>query len=230
MHLFGNVAPVEEIEALGRARAGGRRAGRGRDPPRRAAPARWARPRPSPSTRPRTSARWATAAPWSPTTTRSPSACASCASTARATRSHYQEVGYNSRLDEIQAALLRVDAPRARRLGRRPPRRRAPPTPRRGWASSSTLPVAVEGADPAWHLYVDRATSGRTRWPRRSPARASGRAPTTARPSTSSPRMAPWAAGAALPGTEQPRARTWRSPWPDPVGASRSAEVVGAVQ
>ena len=86
VHLFGNVAPVAEIEALGvpvledAAQAAGSRAGDG------AAPARWARSRRSPSTRRRTSAPSATAARSRPATPRSPSACARCASTARATR------------------------------------------------------------------------------------------------------------------------------------------------
>ena len=90
VHLFGNVAPIAEIEALGvpvledAAQAAGSTLRRARGPGRSGR-----RPR-SRSSRPRTSAASATAARSSPTTTRSPTACACCASTARATRSTYE--------------------------------------------------------------------------------------------------------------------------------------------
>ncbi len=85
VHLFGNIAPVAEIEALGvpvledaAQAAGSRSAAAGRE--------RWARPRPSASFPPRTSAASATAGRSRPATTTSPTACGRCASTARATR------------------------------------------------------------------------------------------------------------------------------------------------
>ena len=86
MHLFGNVAPVAEIEALGVPVLEDAAQAAGLDSARPAARARSARSRRSRSTRPRTSARSATAARSPPTTPRSPSACGCCASTARATR------------------------------------------------------------------------------------------------------------------------------------------------
>src|SRR3954467_2507851 len=67
----------------------------------------------------------------------------------------YQEVGYNSRLDDLQAAILRVQLPHLD-----------------GWAAGRVaagrhyeeaglgelvdLPVKVPGCEPAWHLYVIR--------------------------------------------------------------------------
>jgi dTDP-4-amino-4,6-dideoxygalactose transaminase len=67
----------------------------------------------------------------------------------------YEHVGYNSRLDELQAAILRVQLPELDRWAAH----------RNGvgeWYAQSglgelaTLPVATEGARPAWHLYVIR--------------------------------------------------------------------------
>jgi dTDP-3-amino-3,4,6-trideoxy-alpha-D-glucose transaminase len=67
----------------------------------------------------------------------------------------YEHVGYNSRLDEMQAAILRVQLPELDRWA----------VHRHGvgeWYAQSglgelaTLPVATEGARPAWHLYVIR--------------------------------------------------------------------------
>ena len=67
----------------------------------------------------------------------------------------YTEVGYNSRLDELQAAVLRVQLPRldawaAHRLAVASWYEEA------GLGDVATLPVATQGASPAWHLYVAR--------------------------------------------------------------------------
>ncbi|MCW3017017.1 MAG: DegT/DnrJ/EryC1/StrS family aminotransferase [Solirubrobacterales bacterium] len=66
----------------------------------------------------------------------------------------YEDVGYNSRLDELQAAILRVQLPQ---LDRWSDHRRAAAS----WYASALdgvvgLPVATRGASPAWHLYVIR--------------------------------------------------------------------------
>jgi dTDP-3-amino-3,4,6-trideoxy-alpha-D-glucose transaminase len=65
----------------------------------------------------------------------------------------YQEVGYNSRLDELQAAILRVQLPHLDRLsdGRRAAGRHYEQA---GLGELVKLPVAVDGSEPAWHLYV----------------------------------------------------------------------------
>jgi dTDP-4-amino-4,6-dideoxygalactose transaminase len=68
----------------------------------------------------------------------------------------YEEVGYNSRLDELQAAILRVQLPH---LDAWADHRRAVGT----WYAGDLqgldgvgLPRATDGARPAWHLYVIR--------------------------------------------------------------------------
>jgi len=79
---------------------------------------------------------------------------------ARALRFHgsrdkrdFQYVGYNSRLDELQAAVLRVLLPH---LDRWAQGRRAGAEAYRaaGLAEHVAVPAVPEGADPAWHLYV----------------------------------------------------------------------------
>ena len=173
------------------------------------APARSATSPRSRSTRPRTSAASATAARSPPTTT-------TIAELARALRFHgsrdkqtFEYVGYNSRLDELQAAILRVLLPRARRLvdGRRAAARRL--RRRRASASTSTLPVAPAGAEPAWHLYVVDASARRRADGGARRRGTSRRAPTTARRFTASRR---WRRIAARRPRAAGRPTSWRGP------------------
>jgi len=152
VHLFGNIAPVKEIQALGvpvledAAQAAGSTAEQGRP------------------------GALGTAATFS----FFPSKNLGCfgdggmittgdeaiAERARVLRFHgsrdkvtYEHVGYNSRLDEIQAAILRVQLPHLdtwaegrRRAGRH--------YEEAGLGELVGLPRPVERAAPAWHLYV----------------------------------------------------------------------------
>ena len=200
VHLFGNVAPVEEIEALGvpviedAAQAAGTRPRR-RPPPRRAR-----HDRDLPSTRPRTSARSATAARSPPTTTRSPRRSARCASTARATsrRSSW------SATTPASTSSRRASCASSSRTSTAGPTAAAPPAAHyeeAGLGELVSLPVADRRApQPAWHLYVvrsERADELRDGAQRRRHRR---RAPTTASRRTCSRRCASGAQGRRAPG------------------------------
>ena len=68
----------------------------------------------------------------------------------------YEQVGYNSRLDELQAAILRVQLPHLDAWAdhRREAARWYADAGLGEWAE---LPKPTAGADPAWHLYVIRS-------------------------------------------------------------------------
>jgi dTDP-4-amino-4,6-dideoxygalactose transaminase len=155
VHLFGNVAPIAEIEALGvpvledAAQAAGSISAAGRP------------------------GGLGTAATWSffpsknlggfgdggAITTND----AGVAERVRMLRFHgsrdkvtFEQVGYNSRLDELQAAVLRVQLPHVDRWadGRRAAVEHYAAA---GLGEFVDLPRAVGGSQPAWHLYVVRS-------------------------------------------------------------------------
>jgi dTDP-3-amino-3,4,6-trideoxy-alpha-D-glucose transaminase len=68
----------------------------------------------------------------------------------------YEHVGYNSRLDALQAAILRVQLPHldAWADGRR---RAGAHYEDAGLGEIVSLPISVAGCAPAWHLYVVRS-------------------------------------------------------------------------
>jgi dTDP-3-amino-3,4,6-trideoxy-alpha-D-glucose transaminase len=224
VHLFGNVAPIAEIEALGvpvledAAQAAGSLAGDGRP------------------------GALGTAATFS----FFPSKNLGCfgdggmittrdedvAERARVLRFHgsrdkvdYEQIGYNSRLDELQAAILRVQLPHldgwadGRRLA-------GSHYADAGLGELVGLPRPVAGASPAWHLFVVSHPE-----PERL-ERALAGAEVGCKPYYRTPvhRQAPmlrWADGAELPATEH-AARTHLAIPMSPVLSREQAEQVVA--
>jgi dTDP-3-amino-3,4,6-trideoxy-alpha-D-glucose transaminase len=226
VHLFGNVAPVAEIEALGvpvledAAQAAGASTASGR------------------------AGALGTAATFS----FFPSKNLGCfgdggaiatgderiAEQARTLRFHgsrdkvsYEQVGYNSRLDELQAAILRVQLPHLDSMseGRR---RAAEHYEREGLGELVKLPSRVAGASPAWHLYV----VGHPRVERLEGALADagiGCKPYYRTPVHRQPPMREWAAGAELPATDAAARTHLAIPMSPVLSREQAAEVLAAV-
>ena len=140
----------------------------------------------------------------------------------------FDHIGYNSRLDEIQAAILRVLLPElddwcdGRRAGARA-------YAEAGLGERVQLPVVPDGADPAWHLYV-------VTHPRADELlEALGAAGVGARgyyrtPLHRQPSMATYApAAAALPVTDELAATNIALPISPVFGPEQAGEVVAAL-
>jgi UDP-N-acetyl-3-dehydro-alpha-D-glucosamine 3-aminotranferase len=140
----------------------------------------------------------------------------------------FDHVGYNSRLDAVQAAILRVLLPEldawcdGRRAGARA-------YAEAGLGQHVALPVVPDGTDPAWHLYV-------VTHPRADELlEALGSAGVQARgyyrrPLHRQPAMAPYApAGGALPVTDELGATNIALPISPVFGAEQAREVVAAL-
>ncbi len=122
-----------------------------------------ASPAPSASIRPRTSARSATAAPSSPTTRRSPSGCGGCATAARPAAITTTSPASTSRLDEMQAAILRARLPYLAGVDQR---RRAALAARYRAAPARRRPCTCRrefDAGHVYHLFVVRTAADRDR-------------------------------------------------------------------
>ncbi len=226
VHLFGNVAPVAEIEALGvpvledAAQAAGSHSAAGR------------------------AGALGTAATFSffPSknlgcfgdggmiTTSDPQV----AERARVLRFHgshdkvsYEEIGYNSRLDELQAAILRVQLPHLDSWadGRRQAARHYADA---GLGDLLELPKETPDSSPAWHLYVvghpdvGRLESALS-------AHEVGHKGYYRRPVHSQSSMARWGAGVKLAGTERAARMHLAIPMSPVLTREQVDEVVAAV-
>jgi dTDP-4-amino-4,6-dideoxygalactose transaminase len=138
------------------------------------------------------------------------------------------DVGYNSRLDELQAAVLRVLLPE---LDRWSDGRRAAGAAyeRAGLSEHVAVPALLEDAEPAWHLYVvthqraDELIAGLNE--RGIEARGYYRTPIHRQPA-----MAVFAAGGAeLPATEELAATNIALPMSPVLGEPQVREVVAAL-
>ena len=131
----------------------------------------------------------------------------------------YEQVGYNSRLDELQAAILRVQLPHLDSWadGRRQAARHYEQA---GLGELVALPRPSRGASPAWHLYV--VSHPEVRAPgRRARAAGIGHKAYYRTPVHRQPPMREWGAGVELPGHRGGGAHTPRDP--DEPGARRAS-------
>ena len=135
----------------------------------------------------------------------------------------YEQVGYNSRLDELQAAILRVQLPHLDAWAdhRRQAARWYADAGLGEWAE---LPRATAGADPAWHLYVIR-TERSEELERALPQAGIGARSYYRVPVHLQPAMEQLGAGASLPGT----ARAAREHLAIPISAAITREQVREV-
>jgi dTDP-4-amino-4,6-dideoxygalactose transaminase len=138
----------------------------------------------------------------------------------------YQQVGYNSRLDELQAAILRVQLPYLDRWAQG--RLRAGERyEQEGLGKLVRLPQPGTGVSPAWHLYViahseaDRLEAAL--------ARASiGHKVYYRTPIHRQPAMREWAHGAELPATEEAARTHLAIPMSPVLTREQAQEVVAA--
>jgi dTDP-3-amino-3,4,6-trideoxy-alpha-D-glucose transaminase len=140
----------------------------------------------------------------------------------------FEDVGYNSRLDEVQAAILREQLPSLPQWaeGRRAAARHYAAA---GLGEVAAPPTPVADARPAWHLYVIRhghadalaaalAEQGIQ-------TKAYYRVPTHRQPA-----MAPYATGADLPGTEEAARTHLAIPMSPVLDAEQARAVVDAIR
>ena len=233
VHLFGNVAPVARDRGARRPgrrgrRAGGRLAGAGRAPGALGTVATFSL---LPVEEPRRA---------SATAARSRRATTTLAERVRMLRFHgsrdkvtYEQVGYNSRLDELQAAILRVQLPHLDDWAAAPARRPARWYAEAGLGELVALPRADAGrrrppgtSTSLRHERADELAGGRCRPP------ASARARTTACRSTASRRWRAYAQDGEpdCRAPRRPRARTSRCRSAPRSRASRSTRSSAAVR
>ena len=142
----------------------------------------------------------------------------------------YEQVGYNSRLDELQAAILRVQLPHVDAWAdhRRQAARWYADAGLGEWAG---LPRATAGADPAWHLYVIR-TDRSEELERALPEAGIGARSYYRVPVHQQPAMAMWshpAANVSLPGTDEAARTHLAIPISAAITREQVREVVDAI-
>ena len=140
----------------------------------------------------------------------------------------YQEVGYNSRLDDLQAAILRVELPEldAWAAGRVAAGRHYEEA---GLGDLVAIPRKVDGVEPAWHLYVIRHERA-DELAAALQAAGIGQKPYYRRPAHAQPAMAPYPPRVPLPGTEQAARTHLAIPMSPVLTREQADEVVAAVR
>jgi dTDP-4-amino-4,6-dideoxygalactose transaminase len=141
----------------------------------------------------------------------------------------FEHVGYNSRLDELQAAILRVLLPELDGWsdGRRAAARAYEAA---GLGELVTLPRIVgHGDEPAWHLYVVR--SARVDDVAAALREAGHGSKVYYRvPSHRQPAMAPYAPSGPLPGTDEAARTHVAIPMSPVLTAEQAAEVTATIR
>jgi dTDP-4-amino-4,6-dideoxygalactose transaminase len=140
----------------------------------------------------------------------------------------YEQLGYNSRLDELQAAILRVQLPHVDTWadGRR---QAAGHYERAGLGELLTLPHATAGSSPAWHLYVvsdphvERIEAALA-------AAGVGHKGYYRTPVHRQAAMREWGAGVELPGTEQAARTHLAIPMSPVLTREQADQVVAAIR
>ena len=140
----------------------------------------------------------------------------------------HELIGYNSRLDELQAAVLRVQLPHLDRWARA--RSEAGGHYRAaGLGELVALPEPVAGCDPAWHLYVVR-TAHRDELARALTQAGIGCRAYYRTPLHRQPALAAYARGHALPTTEEAARTNLAIPMSPSLGAGQAGEVTAAIR
>ncbi len=140
----------------------------------------------------------------------------------------YEHIGYNSRLDELQAAVLRVQLPQLDGWadGRRAAARHYEEA---GLGELVSLPAAADGCQPAWHLYVVRSDRA-GELAADLTAQGIGCKAYYGTPVHRQPAMLPFAAGVELPVTDELARTHLALPMSPVLSADQAAEVVAAVR
>jgi len=140
----------------------------------------------------------------------------------------YQQIGYNSRLDEMQAAILRVLLPHLDgwSAGRSAA---AAHYAAAGLGDLVTLPAAARDATPAWHLYVIRS-EGSDELAAALREAGIACAPYYRTPIHRQPAMAAYAPAQPLPATEEAARTHLAIPMSAVLAAEQAEEVTAAVR
>ena len=143
-------------------------------------------------------------------------------------KSTFELVGHNSRLDDLQAGILRVLLPHLDGWsdGRRAA---AAHYEAAGLGELVALPRATEGSRPAWHLYVVRVDSPEALAAALKEAGVASRSYYRV-PVHRQPAMAEWGTGPDLPGTEEAARANLAIPISPVLARDEAAEVVAAVR
>jgi len=140
----------------------------------------------------------------------------------------HTEVGYNSRLDEMQAAGLRVLLPHLD-AWTESRRRIAAAYAASGLSETVTLPVETAGAESCYHLYVVRSPS-RDQLAERLAAADVGARAYYSTPLHQQPAMRDFAPSAPLPGVESAAAESLALPMGPALSEQQATEVAAAAR